>query len=201
MRERVELRETPIYKNVGKTALVSANIGERYWLADLCAGPCAGSPYALALRGYARELPDNSEVGMGVLLWGPHGSGKTSAACRLLVEAMARGPALCYFIDAADIDWYANHRTEITVEGARVWDLITRDAQFLVIDDLGAENDATWRAPSVERVLTSRYHWKLPTFITSNLNPRDLYERCPRIGHLAPETLIEVEVSGVTWRG
>lgn len=198
---REDLSFEPDYKSVSKMVLRRSNIGTRYWGVDLNNELCRDADYAIRLREFAKEMPENEKAGASLLLHGPHGSGKTSAACRLLVEAMARGPVRCYFIPAFDVDWFARRRDEELPTGTRVWDLLTWIAQFLVIDDLGVEDDAEWKAPQVEHLISVRYNWELPTYVTTNLDIGALLARCPRIRHLLGDTFDAVEVSGVNWRG
>lgn len=195
------LSPEPNYHNIGPDRMHRANIGERYWKADLYNPPVSEEPYGKQVVDYFRAMHDLEKNGHGLLLWGPHGSGKTSAACRYLIEAMARAPVQARFVAADDINWYASNRREETREGARVWDLIVRDAQFLVIDDLGAEDDAEWKAPAIAHVFSQRYNRKLSTVVTTNLSPDPLFKRCPRLGQLAREVYNVIEVTGVPWRG
>ena len=197
--ERNKLSERADYKSVDHERLDKANIGERYWFADLARGRAEDAAYAKRLREYVLDLHKHERSGYGVLLWGKHGSGKTSAASRLLIEAMARGPIQVRFETVDDIEWYARNRNETTKEGARIWDLLTRDTQFLVIDDLGAEDDAEWKAPALANVLSQRYNRLLTTILSSNLDPELLAERCPRVGQLV-DSYMTVEVCGVDWR-
>lgn len=199
--QRERLSEEPNYKGVDEARLHRADIGERYWKADLYNPPVAEVPYGKKVTDYFAAMHELERHGCGMLLYGPHGSGKTSAACRYLIEAMARAPVQARFVSADDIDWLSTNRREETREGARMWDLVVRDAQFLVIDDLGAEDDAEWKSPAVAHVLSQRYNRKLSTVITTNLKPEALYKRCPRLGQLSVEVYEEIEVSGVRWRG
>jgi len=197
---RSGLDAEPNYSNVSKSLLCKAGIGSRYWEVDLSGDLCKDATYAKRCREYVRNMAHSEKEGMGLLLHGPHGSGKTGAACRMLIEVIARSVAQVFFMSAEDIDWYSRNRGETTPEGARVWDLLTRDAQFVVVDDLGAEENAAWKAPAVEHVLSSRYNWKLPTYVTTNMEPAELFKRCPRLGHLAQDTYITIKVEGVSWR-
>ena len=131
------------------------------------------------ITGYVQNMPDMDQRGRGLLLIGPHGSGKSALGARVLAESMARGLHLAHFCFASEIDWIARNRDKVDAQGQSRWQLLVRDAQWLMIDDLGMERDVEWNSRWVEEVLTARYAWKIPTIITSNLEESVLFERFP----------------------
>lgn len=194
------LRSEPDYPSVDVSRLTRANIGRRYYGVKLNAIN-DDLPHKQKLLKYVEALPDVAQTGDGLVLLGGHGQGKTAAACRILAEAMARAPLRAYFVLAQNLDHYAMHRDVKTEDGASIWRMITRDAQFLVIDDLAAERDTAWTSQWVELVLTERYHWMLPTIITSNSSKEDVIERYPRVGNLVGDAYHVIELAGTNWRG
>lgn len=194
--QRETLDPEPNYEKVSIGLLTKANIGRRYWkdtrLADL---PEESQVWAEKVADYIAHMHELEVDGVGLLLVGRYGRGKTAAACRVLMEAVARSPALVYFTRADDLDWVARNRDEMTPEGTRKWDLIERGAQFLVIDDLGSERQVDWNARWVEHVLSVRYDWKLPTIVTSNIPMDDLYKQAARLKQIGDSYRV-VEVVG-----
>lgn len=193
------LRDEPDYPSVDLSRLERANIGRRYYNVKLHAIN-DDLPHKKKLLDYVASLPTAAQTGDGLLLLGGHGQGKTAAACRILAEAMARAPLSPYFVLAQNLDHYAMHRDVKTEDGASIWRMITRDAQFLVIDDLAAERDTTWTSQWVELVLTERYHWMLPTIITSNSSEAEVTDRYPRVGNLVGDAYRVIEMAGANWR-
>lgn len=198
--EREPLGE-PDKKLPGKKTLWRANVPTRYhnvtppWRDDFL-----DFPQAQLITDYVTDIAENDANGMGLLLHGEHGVGKTALACRVLAESMARGQHIAHFCFASEIDWLARHRNEVTPAGARRWDLLVRDAQWLVIDDLGMERDAEWNRRWLEEVLTSRYAWKLPTIITSNWTLDEIKENSPRLHQLMKDAYVVVNCTGESWR-
>jgi DNA replication protein DnaC len=190
---RETLSEKPHYKNVDNARMTRANIGTRYRKNRLIN---LDSPWSHEVQAYVGEMHKTEKTGLGLVLVGPHGVGKTGAACRVLIEAMARGTVQTYFIQALDIDWYARHRDVVTPEGTSVWNLLVRQAQFLVIDDLCSERDAEWNARWIEHVLSARYDWQLPTIVTSNMEREELFDRVKRLRQLADDAYTIVDTPG-----
>jgi DNA replication protein DnaC len=201
--ERHELGE-PGEKLPGRKAKWKANIPTRYHKVT----PPWSDEFPESLQfedsglitDYVSNMPKMDKAGMGLLLLGPHGTGKTALACRVLAESMARGQHVAHFCFASEIDWCARHRGDETASGAKRWQLLTRDAQWLVIDDLGMERDAEWNRRWLEEVLTSRYAWKVPTIITSNWSAEEIEERSPRLHQLMKDAYTVVDCTGISWR-
>lgn len=193
------LRDAPDYPSVSLSRLERANIGRRYYGTKLHAIN-SEVEHRQKLLDYVASLPDVSKSGIGLLLLGGHGQGKTAAACRILAEAMARAPLCAYFVLAQNLDHYAMHRDVKNEDGASIWKLITRDAQFLVIDDLAAERDTAWTSQWIELVLTERYHRMLPTIITSNSPEEGVTKRYPRVGNLVGDAYHVITMAGMNWR-
>lgn len=196
----IRLRPEPDYGMVSMSRIERANIGSRYHTAKLTAID-DDTVQKEPLLNYVKTLPKNLEKGYGLILRGPDGVGKTAAACRILMEAMARGPVNTYFVLAQNIDHHAMNRRDRTEDGGSVWNMIVRDAHFLVIDDLAAERKTEWTSQWVELVLTERYHRLLPTIVTTNPGDEDVFDRYPRLKQLAADSYKVIAFTGQNWRG
>jgi DNA replication protein DnaC len=198
------LSSDPDYKIVTLSRIKRANIGRRYWKTRLKDIPDDAS-HKKKLLTYTENMPDMVHSGMGLILRGTPGTGKTAAACRLLMEAMARGPIKSYFVLAQNIDHHAMNRGESVDDGTSIWKLITSDADVCVIDDLAAERKTEWTSRWVELVLTERYHRQLPTIVTTNMlttdDGYDLFSRYPRLEQLAMDAYQVVDFDDLNWRG
>jgi len=162
-------RRQPSYR-----ALHRAAMPERYWRCQF--NEIQPPAVQATLLDYAQNLGDNLKDGRGLLLYGPHGTGKTAAACLSALEAICRSANRTFFVLAAQIDWYARNRNDVDDDGVPYWKLIC-EAPFLVIDDIGAQRDVVWNDAWLEEVFRARYHATRPTIATSNYAVELLYER------------------------
>lgn len=130
---------------------------------------------------YIANLDGNFKHGIGLLLYGPPGSGKTMLGSLVLKAYAAKGYSICFtsFIELLDgkksswsnkeeKDWFARQVTHTDI---------------LMIDDPGKEFKTDGRGADfintlLQEVVRYRVSNDLPTIITSNLDPsrfRDSY--------------------------
>lgn len=105
----------------------------------------------------------------GLLLSGPSGTGKSHAMIAT-AKALASFGASVEFIQASSFfDQCAKNEFKIPNELLR--------AQFLFLDDLGAENISDIRREWLFTLLEARKNNRRTTFISTNLNVKDLREK------------------------
>jgi DNA replication protein DnaC len=109
-------------------------------------------------------------VDRGLLLFGPHGVGKTHLAVGMLKDVIRTKGARGYFFETRELlkmvrDTYNRsvEETEMDVLGP-----VLR-ADLLVLDDLGAERTSDWVQETLGLVVNTRYNERRPTIFTSNL--------------------------------
>ncbi|MBE6075917.1 MAG: ATP-binding protein [Clostridium lundense] len=126
---------------------------------------------------YAERFGDMKEKSIGLLLYGEPGNGKThTAACiaNFLIEKML--PVIC-----VNADSLLNRIKETYNKwGKEVEEDVLRglaNADLLIIDDLGTEQDTDWARTKIYNILDSRYRNGLPLIITTNLSLRELENR------------------------
>lgn len=195
---RAVLRPEPDNRKLTADHLWDANIATRYAEATLDEIPDVAEHKAPMLA-FARSMHRTEARGIGLVISGPVGTGKSTIACGLLIRAMLSSPASCWYVDAAEIPSIAIDRP-VTDEGESVWGLLRGGAQFLVIDDLGNDNGTKWNDTSFRRVLNARYGKKLPTYITTNLDREHLFKRVSRLGELFGDSYEWILVKGPVWR-
>lgn len=155
-------------------------------------GDCSDTEALLAAR---------QSVDLGILvLSGPRGVGKTTAAAWWLVQKRVRTEFLATtsvrFIDAGLMSRWPRY------DDAKMREL-TR-ARALVIDDLGIEYTDTKGAfvSLFDEVVNNRYAAELPTLITTNLNAKSFKERYgERVADRIREVGRFVELKGKSMRG
>ncbi|MBX5457330.1 MAG: ATP-binding protein [Thermogemmatispora sp.] len=127
--------------------------------------PGVRQAYQAALE-YARE-PDG-----WLLLVGPNGCGKTHLAAAIANLCLENG-SLVLFATVPDL---LDHlRAAFAPDAPEVYDQLfarMREAELLVLDDLGAQQSSPWANEKLFQLLNYRYNLRYPTVITAN--PRGL---------------------------
>jgi DNA replication protein DnaC len=109
-------------------------------------------------------------VDRGLLLFGPHGVGKTHLAVGILKACVRAKGARAYFFETRELlrlvrDTYNRSVEETEMEVLKP----LLNADLLVLDDLGAERTSEWVQETLGLVVNTRYNAKRPTVFTSNL--------------------------------
>jgi DNA replication protein DnaC len=178
--------------------LLYAGVGLAYqrldW-ADFLELPKAAEDAAVE---YVQNAETFAESGIGMLLWGDRGTGKT-----MLAELMLKDLVCRHRVDGLSITFAA--LLEAFSGGWRDAKLKTwfdgrlRNAGLLLVNDVGREHrgERTIADSTLEDVLRSRAEHGRPTIITSNLRPAELTTYYgPNTASLMTESMIEVEFRG-----
>src|SRR5262245_20889240 len=109
-------------------------------------------------------------VDRGLLLFGPHGVGKTHLAVGILKACVRSKGARAYFFETRELlrlvrDTYNRSVEETEMEVLKP----LLEADLLVLDDLGAERTSEWVQETLGLVVNTRYNARRPTVFTSNL--------------------------------
>lgn len=151
---------------------------------------------------YIERLDQYRDVGLGLVLTGPKGTGKTLLAHLILKEAIGKG-----------VDVYATTFTQMIDEFAGGWrsedqsrwfNARVRDAGLLFVDDLGRERnkgEGTVGENMLETVVRHRVACLLPTIITTNIEPGNIGHTYG--GHtvsLLSESALSIDVPGLDSR-
>lgn len=126
-------------------------------------------PHRANLERYLVNLNAMTERGVGFLLWGPNGVGKTALACILLMQARRFGyPTL--FLSAADLKQKVFGGE--TFDGRPILERI-KSVSVLVIDDLGkGVTDSKGQGSRLlDDIVRSRNAAMLVTHMTTNMSP------------------------------
>ena len=126
---------------------------------------------------YTKKFENMKKESVGLLLYGSPGNGKTyTVACiaNFLIEKML--PVICVNADSLlnrIKDTYKKWGKEVEEDVLRGLD----NADLLIIDDLGTEQDTEWTRTKIYNILDSRYRNGLPLIITTNLSLMELKNR------------------------
>ncbi len=109
-------------------------------------------------------------VDKGLLLYGPHGVGKTHLAVGILKAAIRSKGARGYFFETRELLKLVRDTYNRSVDETEM-DVLAPvlKADLLVLDDLGAERTSEWVQETLGLVVNTRYNERRPTIFTSNL--------------------------------
>lgn len=128
------------------------------------------SPASTVCRRYVQSWPEMEREGMGILLFGDVGTGKTyyaSCIANALCEQYVRVCVTNFpeiIARMQDLGNAAGYLDEL------------RDYRLLCIDDLGVERDTSYAMEQVYKVIDARYLSGRPTIITTNLSIQQMQE-------------------------
>lgn len=112
---------------------------------------------------------DGRLAGRGLILLGPVGTGKSSAAALACTDAVSRGRNVLWQYVPDLID-------ELTQKSAQRAAVVNRAARadLLVWDDFGVRDMADWELGYLDQIVERRYREFRPMIVTSNLLVEDL---------------------------
>lgn len=118
-------------------------------------------------RKYVRNWEWALERGMGLLMYGSVGTGKSFLAACIVNELVEKGvPAFMTTTPRIVAAAQASSTNAVIYQLSR--------ARLLVMDDLGMERDNEFGNEVMNSLIDSRYVAHLPIIVTTNLSPRDV---------------------------
>lgn len=146
---------------------------------------------------YVTELPQMVGEGLGLLLWGKHGSGKTAAACSILKE-LTKTRKLGLFVR---FDWLATMYVENTrFDEYQSYVDRMHEVDLLVIDELIYDKSRIYTLGRVEQVLRYRTSEVKPTILTTNIPLSSLKSQATGLYEACREATYPVKMDGSDFR-
>lgn len=131
--------------------------------------------YLRAQHPMARDLADRVEGGGSLYVWGGNGTLKTTLAAAVARRLVYHGKRV-RMVNAVDLLIELQSTYGTPREEAAVLSAYSR-CPFLVLDDLGKEQQTAWTVSRLYSIVNARYGAMLPTVITSNFRVSELAER------------------------
>jgi DNA replication protein DnaC len=139
--------------------------------------PYANPPQSMKaverVENYLKKWEENREAGRGLYLCGGVGTGKTHLAVAVMNELIRKQEPTLFVTVPELLD---NLREVYMIPGRDIdeWMDTVKNANLLVLDDLGAEKPTAWVQERIFVIVNHRYREALPTIFTSNIGPKDL---------------------------
>lgn len=123
---------------------------------------------------YVFDWEEHRETGQGIYLCGDVGTGKTHLAVAVMNELMSKKRVPSLFVTIPEL--LDNLRGSYNDPGRNLdeWMDAVKNADLLVLDDLGSERVTEWVRERLFVLINHRYREALPTVFTSNVGPKDL---------------------------
>ena len=168
---------------------------------DPFANPPSTTKAVEKVQKYLENWEENREAGLGLYFCGDVGSGKTHLAVAVMNELMGRKRIPSLFVTVPEL--LDNLRGAYNEPGRDIdeWMAAVKDADLLVLDDLGSERVTEWVRERIFVIVNHRYREALPTVFTSNIGPEELPAK---LGERTASRIISmcegVELSGKDYR-
>ena len=185
---RIISRTTRNRSDIGAAAAEAAKKQEAAWLQklekagihrryqgctiDLLFGqnaPTQISDAMAAVMQYVEDLEKNIKSGRGLILMGPVGTGKTSAAIAVLQYGLQRDYGGMFIGMSSLLDTIFTTKEKNRDEWVE-FERRLRETTLLVIDDLGTEKPDGWVQIKLDAIISERYNRMKPVIVTTNLD-------------------------------
>ncbi len=148
---------------------------------------------------YVKDFPENRERGMGLLLCGSPGTGKTTTALCILNALLNQGLRCRFMAMASELDR--------KIEADRLHQSYFQQlsgCDLVVLDDLGTQRSTEAMDRFVFEVVDFCIRGKIPMIVTTNLSPRTLVgeknTEKSRLYHRLTALCQPVSCTGPDWR-
>ena len=129
----------------------------------------SGDPQLVqAAKKYAADFPQHLKDGMGLIYYGPVGTGKTFLAGCIANAVLVQG----YKVKMTNFATVADEMWAVPDKAAYIADLCKYP--LLILDDLGVERKTEYMQEMVYKIVNARYVAGAPVIVTTNLTPDEL---------------------------
>lgn len=131
------------------------------------------------IKEYASNVVENLNQGLGLIIKGPVGTGKTTAAIAIMKEAIKHKKSPYFISMISLLDKLMSFRGQ---EERYEFEQRIKNCPLLVLDDLGGEyigknKDDSWMLKRIMSIIAERHQRSKSIIITTNLPIKELAER------------------------
>jgi DNA replication protein DnaC len=123
---------------------------------------------------YLENWEENREAGRGLYFCGGVGTGKTHLAVAVMQEIIRRKRVPSLFVTIPELLDNLRGAYNDPARDLDEWMDAVKNADLLILDDLGSEKATTWVQERLFVIVNHRYREALPTIFTSNIGPEAL---------------------------
>lgn len=163
-----------VIQNDARSTYSLCNIPRRYhdmsfeWLREHGTFPKENEKAYKIIKEYADNIELNISRGLGLILRGPAGTGKTSMAVSILKEALKKGKG-CYMLSMPSLLDTLLTLSKGPSDVYMAYENKIRNIPLLLLDDFGAEyGKSEWVAAKVDDIIIDRYNRMKPIIMTTN---------------------------------
>jgi len=181
------------YRELEQSDIERMLLPRRFWQCTY-AEIYAGNDVKLSPKGFVRRyldsFSDNIAGGVGLILWGNNGRGKTAIAA-VIAKWARRFGHLVMFVEAAELKRCTIEKVRFDEEST-IWERAL-SVDVLILDDLGkgVQDRTGFGARLMDELIRHRSANRRVTIMTTNLNPQDLRAE---LKHSTAETLKECAI-------
>jgi len=192
-------------RNLETSDLERIKLPRRFWDSNfnsIVGNPQSKDNIKKKIAGYLSQIKKMRELGGGLVLWGPNGSGKTSIGAVIIKQARRNG-FTALFLSCANIkSIVVNKEMYDSEDGTTLW-ARAKKVDFLLLDDLGkgSLDSQGFGERLIDELIRERYSQNRCTIITTNVNKQNLSEFIkPSTLHILKGSSMQLKISDHDFR-